>query len=271
MAETKEKYGFEQIVELQKQMNTVVVNQMKQQSELIEKQELKDKELATTVKLPKIDITTFTGNKLRWTEFWDSFECAIHNNKKLSNIEKFNYLNSKVGGEAKSAILGLALSNENYQIAVDILKDRFGDAQEVIDLHYNKMINLQQATNKTSSLRSLYGNMERHIRSLGVLKQDIKQDVFVSMIRAKLPEEVLLQLEILNGSKSKWTVQNLRGRLHEYLTAREHAEKKGPPAESTFKRDNYVHTERKSYSGASSGRFDPPRGYRRPTLAQMQV
>ena len=69
MAETKEKYGFEQIVELQKQMNTVVVNQMKQQSELIEKQELKDKELATTEELPKIDITTFTGNKLRWTEF----------------------------------------------------------------------------------------------------------------------------------------------------------------------------------------------------------
>ena len=86
---------------------------------------------------------------------------------------------------------------------MDILKDRFGDAQEVIDLHYNKMINLQQATNKTSSLRSLYYNMERHIRSLDVLKQDIKQDVFVSMIRAKLPEEVLLQLEILNGSKNK--------------------------------------------------------------------
>ena len=73
----------------------------------------------------------------------------------MSNIEKFNYLNSKVGGEAKSAILGLALSNENYQIAVDNLKGRNGDAQEVIDLHYNKMINLQQATNKTSSLRSL--------------------------------------------------------------------------------------------------------------------
>ena len=169
VAEAKEKCGFDQIVELQKQMNTIVVNLMKQQSELIEKQEIKEKELATTVKLSKIDMVTFTGDKLKWSEFWDSFECAIHNNKKLSNIEKFNYLNSKVSGEAKNAILGLALSNENYPIAVDILKDRFGDSQEVIDLHYTKMINLQQATNKTSSLRNLYDNMERHIRSLEVL------------------------------------------------------------------------------------------------------
>lgn len=116
---------------------------------------------------------TFSGNKLKWTEFWDSFECAIHNNKKLSNIEKFNYLKSKVIGEARSAISGLTLSNENYIIAVDILRDRFGNSQEVIDLHYNKMITLQPAFNRTSSLRSLLDTMETHIRSLEILKQDI--------------------------------------------------------------------------------------------------
>ena len=86
-------------------------------------------------------MTIFSGDKPRWTEFWDSFECAIHTNKKLSDIEKFNYLKSKVSGEAKSAILGFALSKENYKIAVEILKDRFGNTQEVIDLHYHKMIN----------------------------------------------------------------------------------------------------------------------------------
>ena len=106
-------------------------------------------------------MTIFSGDKLRWTEFWDSFECAIHTNKKLSDIEKFNYLKSKVSGEAKSAILGLALSKENYKIAVEILKDRFGNTQEVIDLHYYKMINLQQAVNKTCSLRGLLDNIER--------------------------------------------------------------------------------------------------------------
>ena len=88
------------------------------------------------MKLPYLDMMTFSGDKLRWTEFWDSFECAIHHNKKISDIEKFNYLKGKVSGEAKSAILGLTLSKENYKIAVEILKDRFGNTQEVIDLHF---------------------------------------------------------------------------------------------------------------------------------------
>ena len=59
-----------------------------------------------------------------------------------------------------------------------------------------------------------------------MIKQNINQDVFVSMIRSKLPGDVLLQLEMLNRTKSKWTVENLRARLHEYITASEHAEKK---------------------------------------------
>ena len=253
--EAKESHGLEQIVELQKQMNAIVTNQMKQQSDLLEKQEIKEKELSTTVKLPKLDMMTFSGDKLRWTEFWDSFECAIHHNKKLSDIEKFNYLKSKVSGEAKSAILGLTLSKENYKIAVEILKDRFGNTQEVIDLHYHKLINLPQAVNKTCSLRGLLDNIERHIRSLEVLKQNINQDVFVSMIRSKLPEDVLLQLEMLNGAKSKWTVENLRARLHEYVTAREHAEKKDEVTNRRPNGDNNFRSDRdpKPGAGAYSG------------------
>ena len=41
---------MDQIVELQKQMNTIVVSQMKQQHEFLEKQEEREKELATSVK-----------------------------------------------------------------------------------------------------------------------------------------------------------------------------------------------------------------------------
>ena len=40
----KEKYGMDQIVELQKQMNGIVVSQMKQQNEFLEKQEEREKE-----------------------------------------------------------------------------------------------------------------------------------------------------------------------------------------------------------------------------------
>ena len=117
------------------------------------------------------------------------------------------------------AIFGLLLSNDNYDIAIDILKTRFGRDQELINLHYTQLINLQIANNKTSSLRSLLCDIEKHLRCLPVLKQNIEQDVFVAMIRAKLPEDVLFQLETVNGSKNKWTVEKLGERLDDYITA----------------------------------------------------
>ena len=135
---------------------------------------------------------------------------------------------------------------------MEILKVRFGNLQAVIDLHYSKMINLPQATNKTSSLRWLLDNIERHIRSLEVLKQNINQDVFVSMICSKLPEDVLSQLEILNGVKNKWTVETLRIKLREYITVREHAEKKDDQSGSAFKRDKPSRLERKSTPGPNA-------------------
>lgn len=124
------------------------------------------------------------------------------------------------------AISGLELSDENYRVAVNLLHERFGNEQEVIDLHYHKIINIQSASNNVQSLRSFLDTMERHLRSLEVLHQDINQDVFIAMIRAKLPENVLIQLEMSNGANKKWTLQSLREKLKDYIIARERAEKK---------------------------------------------
>jgi len=33
-------------------------------------------------------------------------------------------------------VTGLNLSNENYDVAVKTLKERFGNVQDVIDMHY---------------------------------------------------------------------------------------------------------------------------------------
>ena len=40
--------------------------------------------------------------------------------------------------------------------------------------------------------------------------------MFVAMIRAKLPEDILFQLEMVNGSKNKWTVEKLGERFDDY-------------------------------------------------------
>ncbi|XP_070550259.1 uncharacterized protein [Ptychodera flava] len=179
---------------------------------------------SVAVKLPKLDLNCFDGDVLKWKEFWDCFESAIHKNPKLSAIEKFNYLRSKLSGDAIEAIAGMALINENYEIAIKLLQERFGDEQTVINTHYNKIMNLTAAANETNSLRCLYDTIEKHLQSLAVMGQDVNQDIFVSLITSKLPKEVLFQLEIQKGREDKWTVQKLRQLLGSYIGALESAE-----------------------------------------------
>ena len=130
---------------------------------------------------------------------------------------------------------GLALSNGNYDVVVTLLKERFGNNQDVIDLQYHEMINLQPANNSTYSLRVFLDKIQRHLRSLDVLEPDINQGVIVSMVKAKLPQDVLLQLESMNGANNKWTTLKLIETLRDYVVAREKSEMKSKSTESNTK------------------------------------
>ncbi|XP_053406660.1 uncharacterized protein LOC128559357 [Mercenaria mercenaria] len=201
-------------------MRKMFAAQMDLQKELVQNKQLKKE----TVKLPKIDIPSFNGNKLYWIEFWDSFESAVHNNDRLSEVDKFNYLKSKLTGEAKHTITGLSLSNKNYEIAIQTLHKRFGDRQETIDLHYKALIDIFPVRNSVESLRQFMDKTEKHLRCLEVLNQDTNQEVFVSMLRRKLPNDVLLQMEIMKGVDKKWSVITFRELLRQYIVAKEKAE-----------------------------------------------
>ncbi|XP_053395800.1 uncharacterized protein LOC128555967 [Mercenaria mercenaria] len=214
------------LIDLQEQMQDLLFRQMQQQRELMERQEEREKRQKGSVKLPKLDLCTFNGNKLKWAQFWDACECTVHTNRDLSPIDKFNYLQSKVVGEAKQSIAGLALSKENYDVAVTILKERFGNPQEAVDLHYNKLINIPIPSEKVESLRIFLDTIERHLHSLEVLKENTNQHVFISMIRSKLPRNVLRNIELKCGSKTEWTVHKLRDEIREYVVACERAESK---------------------------------------------
>ena len=107
---TPEETAVQRLCEFQMKLRQDFFSHQKEKSELQVKlqQELMDKQKlppsATAIKLPKLDITTFNGNKLQWVEFWDSFESAVHKNDKLSPIDKFNYLKGRLAGEARNEI-----------------------------------------------------------------------------------------------------------------------------------------------------------------------
>ena len=60
------------------------------------------------VRLPKLDVPTFSGNILNWTSFWEQFRISVHDRTSLSDSEKLVYLQQSLkGGTAKTTIEGL--------------------------------------------------------------------------------------------------------------------------------------------------------------------
>ena len=41
-------------------------------------------------RLPKLEITKFSGAALQWKTFWDQYNSSIHSSSILTNIDKFN-------------------------------------------------------------------------------------------------------------------------------------------------------------------------------------
>ena len=83
------------------------------------------------VRLPKINMKSFHGDLTTWTPFWDSYASSVHDTPTLSDVDKFNYLNSLLEGSAREPVSGLTLTSANYHEAVAILKKRFGNKQQI--------------------------------------------------------------------------------------------------------------------------------------------
>ena len=106
-------------------------------------------------------------------EFWDFFESAVHQNPKLSEVDKFNYLTSMLVHSPTGAIAGLSFtaSYSNYNEGFAILKKIFGNKQVIIHKHMEILLNQEPVTSNHNvrGIRNLYDQIESHVRALKAL------------------------------------------------------------------------------------------------------
>ena len=153
---------------------------------------------STRVKLPKIELKSFTGKAIDWFPFWEHFSSLVDANPDLSLVDKLAYLKSVLKGDASLALDGLALTGDNYIIAIEILRERYGDSQRVISEHMEALFNLEAVTSakSTNRLRKLLGSVEVHVRSLENLGRPPEQygDMFIPLLFTKLPSDIRLAI-----------------------------------------------------------------------------
>ena len=118
------------------------------------------------INLTKINIKSFGGDPLQWLTFWDSFSAAIDKNHRLSDIEKMNYLNGMLKGEAARAISGLPLTEENYKKAIELLQERFGKPQILTNAYMESLSKIDTPPADTKNLSTFYDTCEANIHGL---------------------------------------------------------------------------------------------------------
>ena len=91
-----------------------------------------------------------------WSEFWDSYDCAIHSEQGLAKIGKFKYLRRFLEEPVRRVISGLALTEENYDAAVNILTDRYAKPMKIKGAHIIDIMNLPAVFNERKSVRFRY-------------------------------------------------------------------------------------------------------------------
>jgi len=179
------------------------------------------------VRLPKISLPRFKGDVTKFQHFWQSFRCAVHENQCLSDVHKLNYLVNSLEGQAYKALEGLEIREENYGMAVQLLKERFGKTQHIISAHMQSLLKLQSFQNdKLSDVRSIYDTIMVHVRgleSLGVSSEKYGS-LLVPVIISRMPEDIALQVA-RKTSEDVWDIREIMDIIQREIEAREVSKK----------------------------------------------
>lgn len=83
--------------------------------------------LQSNVRLPKIALPSFDVNVIQWTNYYETFTVLIHKEPSLNDLQKYQYLRSSLSGPAAAQIASLKLNAANYEVALDLLRNKYGD------------------------------------------------------------------------------------------------------------------------------------------------
>lgn len=120
-------------------------------------------------KLPHIQLPKFNGNFENWLEFRDSFQAMIISNNNISLIQKFHYLKSCLTNSAQGIISSLTLSATNFNVAWQLLCDRYDNEQILVHNHIRAIFNIKPIRENSVCIRQLVDNICGNLRSLKAL------------------------------------------------------------------------------------------------------
>ena len=154
------------------------------------------------VQLPKIDLPKFRGNYIEWVQFHDLFHALIHQNSSLTPAQKLQYLKLCLEGDASTLIENLSISDANYPIAFELIKNRFDNKRRIRQAHFKALFDQRVLKSESAqALRTLHDVTLRNVMALTVIDENVQywDSVLVYLISEKLDPE----------SRTRWESESI--------------------------------------------------------------
>lgn len=164
----------------------------------------------THVRLPKLNLPTFSGKYDDWFPFFDAFNSIIHSNASLNNLQRLQYLRASLAGEASDIVSSLEISfgdssDLNYEIAWTLLKERYDNKRVIVHTYVKTIMELPSMNKENvSELRQIADGASKHIHALRALNRPTAHwdDLLVYVLSAKLDALTLREWQTsLTGSE----------------------------------------------------------------------
>ncbi|XP_063993672.1 uncharacterized protein LOC135171214 [Diachasmimorpha longicaudata] len=150
-------------------------------------------------RLPEIRVPDFDGAIEEFPTFWDAYSSVIHDNTDLEAVQKFQYLRGLLKGGAAAVISSLTTTEENYAIAIGILKKKYDCKKKILRRHWAILRDYPPLQRDSpSELGKLVDVMNQHIQALETLGQKVAYwDLpLTDLITQKLAQETIWQWEL---------------------------------------------------------------------------
>lgn len=96
----------------------------------------------------------------------------VHEDSSYTDIQKFYYLRAGLSGQALDLVKSVSMTEANYEVAVQLLKQRYDNKGLVIQSHIRSLLEAPYVQDPSSTeLQALHSHIGTHLAALKALKQ----------------------------------------------------------------------------------------------------
>lgn len=121
----------------------------------------------SVIKLPRINLPVFSGLFSEWQSFKDSFNSLVIEDQNINNLSKLHYLKSSVTDEALDLICNVQITSDNFQVAWNLLTNRYDNRRAIVTAHINAIFSLEPLKKESAAgLLHIYNTVQKHLSAL---------------------------------------------------------------------------------------------------------